>query len=152
VGYRSTAGAMSTNLNAMEKSSEMVREWIRERHPEIPPRHWRRQAHCILSYLCNKALSQDRFGAAATYQVRAYAAYPAAILHKSSLKFLARFLARVVGLRRPAWLRAHGLSYQDFNAKMLAGERAPRLSLSILPTLVPRFAAKLSTQVKRPIF
>ena len=126
VGYRITSNAMSNNLNPMGKSMQMVGEWIRQRHPEIPSRHWRRQAYCMMTYLCTKALLQDRFGVAATYQFRAYAAYPAALFNKSGLDFLAWFLVRMIGVRRPAWLRAERVSFEDFNAEILAGERAPR--------------------------
>jgi hypothetical protein len=142
VGYRSTTNAMSTNLNSMEKSMQMVGKWIRERHPEIPPPHWRRQAYFTLNYLCNKALLQDRFGVAVTYQFRAYAAYPTALFHKLTLTFMVRLLARMtlrIGIRRPARLRGERISYQDFNAEILRGERAPCSSSSASPTQVPLY-------------
>jgi glycosyltransferase involved in cell wall biosynthesis len=99
VGYRKCSGTMSSNVATMARSIDLVREWAKQRWPDIPNVHWRRQHYYMGNYLANQAIGQDRVAEAIRYQLHAFAAAPGMLVDSSAWYFCARMFFRSARLR-----------------------------------------------------
>jgi glycosyltransferase involved in cell wall biosynthesis len=122
VGYRQWTGSLSRDVAAMAQSMKLVGRWQIERWPDIPEALSREREYRSSFYLAQLALEQNQFVKALRYRATGYAARPAALIERSSFKFSARLLARMVGLegstlkgRRRAF-RAP-ISFHEFQTK-----------------------------------
>jgi glycosyltransferase involved in cell wall biosynthesis len=120
VGYRQVSGSLSRNIIAMDQSIELVARWIFDRHPEFQETVKRQTVYLASVFLAQRALDNDKFALALWFSVRGYWAYPRGLLRRPLRTFCARFLARMVGIRRGA-LRSRGwvrrVSFQDFQSQ-----------------------------------
>src|SRR5262249_37187651 len=90
------------NVAVMERSIGLLRSWFMEKWPELPRRHVRRHRYFADHYLANLALGRDDLALALRFQARAWRARPLGLAHPSSLGFVAKVLARVLGRSRSA--------------------------------------------------
>jgi glycosyltransferase involved in cell wall biosynthesis len=100
VGYRQVSGSISRNVTAMGQSMENVARWIFERQPNLSEELKRQSIHDIRAFISERAFANSQFGAALYYRGRALKVYPAKLLERQTLGFVARVLFRAAGLRR----------------------------------------------------
>jgi glycosyltransferase involved in cell wall biosynthesis len=119
VGYRRSNASMSTHITAMEESIDLVIDWILERWPDLPRNIKRELFSNTNYYLAHKALTADNFISAMRYHIRSVRAKPSVMFSLNNLMFEARFLARVLGVRRAAIsFRSPRVSFEDFQPKL----------------------------------
>jgi hypothetical protein len=117
VGYRQLIGSVSRAVTGMAQSSELVERWLCQKWPDLPDEVRRQRAYDLNVYLAGRALDTDQFVLAWRCRTRAYQARPEALFERSSLKFGARFLARMVGFKRAK--RSRGwtpIRFQEFES------------------------------------
>jgi glycosyltransferase involved in cell wall biosynthesis len=100
VGYRRSSSSMSRNTAAMAQSIDQVEQWILEKWPSLSKKVLRQMFGNSNRYLAHKALTGNDFAGAAYYQFKSVRADPTSLLARSTPIFAARFLARLLGLRR----------------------------------------------------
>jgi glycosyltransferase involved in cell wall biosynthesis len=100
VGYRRTTRSASRNVAAMAEGMELVSRWIVARHPDMPAKVIREMAYSRNCYLAHLAMTTNQLRSALRHQMMAYAALPVEIFSSASLIFVARLIARLLGLRR----------------------------------------------------
>ena len=100
VGYRRSSGSMSKNVAAMEKAFQSVSEWVATRWPDTPKNVMREMSYNVHAYLAHQALSNNSLSTALRYQLRGHAASASTVLSPTARRFLLRFGARLLGVRR----------------------------------------------------
>jgi len=105
VGYRQSTQNMSRNVAAMDQAMQRVTRWLFEKWPNLPEEIRRESVYHTNAHLAHLALENKQFVAALRYRAIAYKAYPEALFERSTFRFGARLLARMVGLRRGWWGR-----------------------------------------------
>jgi glycosyltransferase involved in cell wall biosynthesis len=100
VGYRRTQGSRSKNVEPMEEGLKVISKWIGEKWPDMPEKI-RRQMICNqYGYLAHLALTNDQFADAFRYKFKGFRARPVTLISPPSAMFAARFIARILGIRR----------------------------------------------------
>ena len=118
VGYRQSRQNMSSDVNAMAQSIDLVTKWAIEKWPALPQQTWNSSYYNTGVYLGARALEKGQLAKAVTHQVKALKARPAALLQASTLRFGAHTLAQMVRARellkrlRPK----RDLRFTDFDA------------------------------------
>ena len=100
VGYRQSTGGLSRNVTAMAQSTELVAQWLFENWPDLPSELRRSRKYRTSVYLAQLSLDTNQFASALRYLAKGYQAYPAGVFERSSLEFGARFLPRLLGIRK----------------------------------------------------
>ena len=118
VGYRRSTSSMSANIAMMERSMELVSEWLIERLPDMAESGKGEMLYVRYSYLANAALTANQFVKALNYMLKGYRARPDA-LKESLLRFGIRFGARVLGLKRSAipLIWGNPIHFKDFKIR-----------------------------------
>jgi glycosyltransferase involved in cell wall biosynthesis len=100
VGYRQYGASLSRDVSGMAGSQEGVVRWLTEKWPDLPKDLGCKRAYEIDYYLAAKALSNHQFLKSLHYRTKAYRVRPSKLPERSDFEFLARFLFRLIGLRR----------------------------------------------------
>jgi glycosyltransferase involved in cell wall biosynthesis len=100
VGYRQSFESMSMDVTAMAQSIELVTRWLFEKWPNLPQQVRSLRIYNIDVYLADRAMKNNQFVAALAYRLKAYKAWPAAILERSTFEFTARILGQMFGIRQ----------------------------------------------------
>jgi glycosyltransferase involved in cell wall biosynthesis len=129
VGYRQWIGSASRAVTGMAQSTELVERWLCQKWPGLPDEVRRQRAYGTNFYFADRALDTDQLILAWRYCTRAYQARPEALFERSSIKFVARFLTRMVGFKRAT--HSHKwtpIRFQDFGSEkmLLATDSIPR--------------------------
>ena len=98
VGYRRTSGAMTRNVQAMERGTELVARWIVDRWIDIPAEVKKKMFYNINAFLAHSAVTNDQFFNAIRYKFRSYRARPSELLGPEVGVFATRLAVRRLGL------------------------------------------------------
>jgi glycosyltransferase involved in cell wall biosynthesis len=119
VGYRRWSTNSSNNTMAMERSIDQVERWIIDKWPDLPTNARRQMLYNSNYYLAHKALTTNNFITAARYYLKSLKADPSASLSPLSLMLGARFVVRVLGIkRRDLPFQASPIPFKDFQPKL----------------------------------
>jgi glycosyltransferase involved in cell wall biosynthesis len=118
VGYRQWTGSMSRGaVTGMAQSTELVERWLCQKWPDLPDEVRRQRVYGTNAYLAGMALDNDQLAVAWRHRTRAYQARPELLFKRSSLKFGARFLARMVGFKPAMHRRGWSpVRFQEFES------------------------------------
>jgi glycosyltransferase involved in cell wall biosynthesis len=119
VGYRQHTSSLSRDVAGLAHSIELVSLWIAKRWPDLPDDIRRKRLYNSGTCLAERALDKNQFRAALWYGVGAYRARPEALFGRWTVAFGARFLFRLIGLRRSLFKRVRPrapISFARFNS------------------------------------
>ena len=117
VGYRQLIGSLSRAVTGMAQSTELVERWLCQKWPDLPDEVRRQRVYDINVYFAGRALDAHQLALAWRCRTRAYQARPAALFERSSLKFGALFLARMVGFKPAGHRRGWSpVRFQEFES------------------------------------
>jgi glycosyltransferase involved in cell wall biosynthesis len=119
VGYRQHTGSLSRDVAGLARSIELVSLWISERWPDLPEDIARKRLYNSSTCLAQRALDKDQFRTALWYGLGAYGARPEALFDRWTVAFGARFLFRLIGLRRRFFRRVcprAAISFAQFHS------------------------------------
>lgn len=118
VGYRRLTMSKSRNEN-MARAMELVSNWIIARQPDMSSEVRRQNLYFRSMYLTDLALTKNQFGKALRHRMIGYKAKPAGLLEPATFVFIARTVARMVGMPRRKWpIRARPISFKEFESKL----------------------------------
>jgi glycosyltransferase involved in cell wall biosynthesis len=121
VGYRQSTMTLSRNIAEMERGIDDVERWILSKWPNLGNEVRRQMFYHSNSYLAHRSLTGDDFAMAAHYYLRSIKVNPRAALSRNGCMFAARFLARLLGIKkRTLPFRAPPVRFCDFDSRALA--------------------------------
>jgi glycosyltransferase involved in cell wall biosynthesis len=122
VAYRRTGGSRSKNAAGSARSMESISRWIIERWPNMPREIEREMIFNRNSYVAHLSLVNGQILDAVRYKLTAVKAHPQNMSAGEAFGFMARLLARSVGISRKRWLpRKRFTSFKDLNGALAQG-------------------------------
>jgi glycosyltransferase involved in cell wall biosynthesis len=113
VGYRRSSSSKSRNEN-MERALVLISNWILARWPDTPAEVKRKNLYNRSMCLTHLALTRNQFVKAMRYKMMGYKVRPATLFEPATFIFVARVIARMVGMPRSNWpIRARSIAFEN---------------------------------------